>query len=229
MSITRAAGLGGLCFGVAVAGVNTFLVGPSKPMGSPELSRIVAYYVDHGETVAWLAFIAPIAWVAITLFAAGVVVSTRNRDRGVNGWALFGFAGVVTMIPTFCGVVTADAVLAAGAAKLAANPEYTRTLWDFHMILQILNWTFVAIALAGFGMAAVTAGTAPRLGKVGVAGAFLLLAGATQSVPGLTGERSVLVGLPGFLAWLIFVIGYSWIMVRMKGTDAGADHEPTSN
>ncbi len=190
-------------------------------MGSPELSRIVSYYADHGEAVTRVAFVAPIAWVAITLFAAGVVVSTRSRARGVNGWALFGLAGVVTMIPTFCGVVTADAVLAAGAAKLTANPEYTRTLWDFHMILQVLNWTFVAIALAGFGMAAVTAGTAPRLGKVGVAGALLLLAGATQSVPGLSGDRSVLVGLPGFVAWLIFVIGYSWVMIRMGNTEMG--------
>lgn len=213
---TRIAGVGGLAFGTAVFIGNAFLVLPAKPLGGARLSAIVRYYSEHGSTVGMFSYVAPIAWAAISLFAAGVVISTESEGRP-NGWALMGLAGIATMIATFCGVVTADLVLAARASTLESTPLYTQLLWDYHMVLQILNLTFVAIALGGFGMAAVTAGTAPWLGRLALVGAVLLLAGATQTSPGLVGRGPTLIALPGFLIWLIFVIGYSVKMIRSAG------------
>lgn len=217
MDFRRIAGVGGLAFGATVLTVNASLVLPAKPLGGASLSAIVAYYGEHGGSVRLFAIVAPVAWAAIALFTSGVVVSTRSADR-LNGWALAGVVGIAAMIATFCGVVTADLVLATRAETLATNPQYTQLLWDYQMVLQILNLTFVAIALCGFGMAAVTSGTAPRLGKVAVLGSGLLLAGATQSIPGMTGGGSALIALPGFIIWLIFVLGYSVIMIRMPAS-----------
>lgn len=216
MRFRRAAGLGGLAFGVSVLVVNAFLVVPAKPLGGAGIPAIVAYYANHGGAVRAFGYVGPFAWVAIALFAAGVVDSTRVAGR-VNGWALFGMAGVVTMIATFCGVVTADLTLAIRASTLEASPVYAQLLWDFHMVLQILNLTFVAIALGGFGMATVTSRTAPRLGKLALVGGLLLLAAATQSEAGMTERGPTLVALPGFAIWLIFVIGYSVTMIRSPG------------
>jgi hypothetical protein len=218
MSFLRVAGLGGLLFAIPVTVVNTFLVAPRKPIGDPPLSVIVSYYVEHGDAVRLLSIIAPIAWAALSLFTAGVLLSTRGTDGRTNGWALVGLAGIAMMVPSFCGVVTADSVLATRASTLAERPEFTQMLWDFHMILQILNWAFVAIALCGFGMAAVVSGAAPRLGRLAVPGAVLLLAGSTQSLAGLGGSSSVFIGLPGFVIWLVFVLGYSLVMIRSRST-----------
>lgn len=213
MDFRRVAGLGGLSFGAAVLVGNAFLVLPAKPIGNATLSQIASYYVEHGSAVSFFAYVAPVAWLSISLFAAGVVVSTRHEGRP-NGWSLVGAMGVATMIATFCGVVTADLALAARAATLLANPQYTQVLWDYHMVLQILNLTFIAVALGGFGMAAVTSGVAPRLGKMGLLGSAFLLAAGTQALPGVTGAGPTLVALPGFAIWLIFVIGYSVTMIR---------------
>ena len=217
MDFKRVAGICGIGFGVIVFTANAFFVGPAKPLGGVPLSEIVSHYSEHGNLIWSFAYVGPIAWVAISLFAAGVVVSTRSKGR-LNGWALAGLLGIATMIPTFCGVVTADLVLAARASTLAANPQYTQLLWDCQMVLQILNLTFVALALGGFGMAAVTSATAPRLGKLAAVGALLLLAGATQSKTGLTGAGPALVAIPGFVIWLIFVVGYSVAMIRSPAT-----------
>lgn len=214
MNFRRFAGIGGIVFAGTVFTVNAFLVGPAKPMGDTELLEIVSYYTEHGDVVRLFAFVAPFAWVAITLFAAGVVVSTQSKGRQ-NGWAIAGMVGIATTIATFCGVVTADLVLASRASTLAANPQFTQMLWDYHMVLQILNLTFVAIALGGFGMATVTSAMAPRLGKAALLGAGLLLAGATQSLAGLTGTGPAMIALPGFLIWLIFVVAYSIVMIRV--------------
>jgi len=213
----RIAGVGGLAFGVAVPIANALLVLPAKPLGGASLSAIAAYYGEHGSSVRLFALVAPFLWTAISVFAAGVVVSTRVGDR-LNGWALAGALGIATMIATFCGVVTADLVLATRADTLAANPEYTQLLWDYHMVLQILNLTFVGVALGGFGMAAVTSRTAPRLGKVAAIGSGLLLVAATQSIPGMTGAGPRLIALPGFAIWLLFVLSYSVIMIRMPAS-----------
>ncbi len=214
MSFTRIAGLGGLLFAVTVFVGNLYLAGAAKPIGNPPLTEIVAYYAAHGPAASLMAYVAPIAWFSVALFAAGVLVDTRGSDGRSNGWALMGASGIAMMVPTFCGVVTADLVLASRADTLAATPQYTQMLWDFHMVLEILNLTFVAIAMAGLGMAAVSSGRAPRLGKSAVAGAVLLLAAATQSVSTFLGSTSVLVALPGFLIWLVFVASYSAMMVR---------------
>ncbi|MEJ2086117.1 MAG: hypothetical protein P8Y44_10635 [Acidobacteriota bacterium] len=217
MDFKRIAGICGIIFAGTVFTVNAFFVGPVKPMGDTELSEIVSYYTEHGDVVRLFAYVAPFAWVAISLFAAGVVVSTQSEGRQ-NGWAIMGAVGIATMIATFCGVVTADLALAGRASTLAANPQFTRVLWDYHMVLQILNFTFVAMALGGFAMAAVTSKTAPRLGKFSLLGAGLLLAASTQSLAGLNGTGPVSIVLPGFLVWLIFIITYSIIMIRMAGS-----------
>ncbi len=215
MDFRKVGGIGGLLFGIGVLIGNAFLVLPAKPLGGAELSQIVSYYNEHGSSVRLFAYLGPIAWTSISLFAAGVVVATRHEGRQ-NGWALAGAIGIATMIATFCGVVTADLVLAIRAPRLLDNPEYTQLLWDYHMVLQILNLTFIAVALGGFGMAAVTSGSAPRLGKLGVLGAGFLLVAATQAAPGVTGSGPTLVALPGFAIWLIFVIGYSVTMLRSQ-------------
>ena len=220
MHFRRIAGLGGLVFAIPVAIVNAVLVAPEKPIGDASLDAIVSYYVEHSGGVGLLTIIAPIAWAALSLFCAGVLVNTRGTDGRTSGWAVVGVTGIALMVPSFCAVVTADAALAARASTLAERPEYTQMLWDFHMILQILNWTFVAIALGGFGMAALVSKTAPWLGKLAVPGAALLLAGATQSLPGLAGSSSVFIGLPGFVIWLVFVVGYSLTMIRSADSPA---------
>ena len=217
MDFRRIAGIGGIAFAGTVLIGNAFLVLPAKPLGGAQFSEIVSYYSEHGNSVRLFAFVAPVAWAAIALFAAGVVVSTRSDGR-LNGWAVVGVVGIATMIATFCGVVTADLVLATRASTLAANPQYTQLLWDYHMVLQILNLTFVAIALGAFGMAAVTSATAPRLGKLALLGCGLLLAGATQSTAGMTGSGPTLIVLPGFVIWLIFVVGFSLTMIRLAGS-----------
>jgi hypothetical protein len=226
MDFRRVAGVGGLLFGSLVLVGNTFLVVPAKPLGGARMDAIVSYYVEHGSSVQLFSYVAPFAWTAIVMFAAGVVISTRLEGR-VNGWAVAGLGAIATMIATFCGVVTADLVLATRADALADNPQYAQLLWDYHMVLQILNLTFVAIALGSFGIAAVTSGTASRLGKLALLGSALLLPAATQTGPGMTGSGPTLIALPGFAIWLIFVLGYSVIMIRMSGSDVEAGSIPT--
>ena len=56
--------------------------------------------------------------VSLPVFAAGVLVLTRDGQGRLNPWGLVGLAGAVMNVTVFSGVLATDAILGARAATL---------------------------------------------------------------------------------------------------------------
>jgi hypothetical protein len=178
------------------------------------MADIVAYFAAHGGIPRLASFIAPLPMVSLPVFAAGVLVLTRDGQGRLNPWGLAGFAGAVMNVTVFAGVLATDAILGARAATLSAHPQYTQMLWDLNVAFFSFPLACASLTLGGLGMAMLTSGIGPRMGRLAAVGAPFLLLGATQSQAALAGSSIPGIAVPGMLIWLCFLMVVSWAMIQ---------------
>ena len=214
MDFRRVAGFAGLTFAASVLLLNGLRVASGRPLGGATMSEITAYLVEHGDILRLASIIAPLPMISLPVFAAGVLISTRDAAGRVNGWAVAGVAGAVMNTSVFAGVLATDAILGARSSTLDLVPQYTQVLWDLNLVSFALAIGAVGLTLGGLGFAVLTSGTSIGLGRLSVVGAVFLLAGAVQSQAALQGSPTFFIALPGALIWLAFLLIVSVRMIR---------------
>jgi hypothetical protein len=215
MPFSRVGGLAALCFAVLIISLNVILVPAGLPLPAADTAEVVAFFTTHRALVGMATSLAPAAWVAATLFAAGAGLALWRSDRGRAGpWAIVGAAGMIMQNAVFTGVIAAR--LAVGAAA-AHGGDAIAGLWALNDILLNLNSTFLAITLVGLSVGGLRA----RLirawhGGWGLLAAVLLFASATLNplVVDRTGTVD-LVGLVGWLMWVCWIVAYGVTLVRL--------------
>ena len=218
MGLSRWSGVAGFMFLGSVLLLNGMRAATGRPLGDAAMTDIVAYFVEHGSIPRLASYMAPIPMLSFPVFAAGVLALTRDGQGRLNTWGVVELAGAVMNVSVFAGVLATDAILGSRASTLAENPQYAQMLWDLNVVLFPLAVGCAALALGGLGLAVLTSGVGPRLGKVALAGAAFLLAGAIQSQPALAGSSTPAVAVPGVLIWLSFVVVVSVKMIRQTGS-----------
>ena len=99
--------------------------------------------------------LAPIAWILLPVFAAGVAAASRRRSLGQgDAWPLVGLGAAIMQNCLFGGVVATQAVLNAGG--LSADVEWG--IWQLHTALFSLNAVSLAIIMASLSLAGVRTG-----------------------------------------------------------------------
>ena len=215
MSSRRFGGFAGLAFISTVLPVNIILGSSGLPQAGASRSEVLAYFADHSVTVAVATALATVAWMALPMFAAGVVAAVRGHER-VSGdsWSLVGLAGTVMQNAIFAGVVAIQATV--GIA--AVSDDVAWGLWQVHNALFTLNTASLAIVLVSISIGGHRAGLlAGWTHKVGLTSASLLAANAALTGVTLDGHPAGLIGLAGFLMWLVWIASVSVALLRPSG------------
>lgn len=206
MNRTTTAGWSALAFVAAVVGLNIVEnVGTSRPDPTASAGEIAEWAVDADAYLWATTLLVPMAWVFLTIVAA--TLWAEARARGLDPFhPLLGAIGAAMTMGTLSAAVAADAVMIATVDRLGI--DVIEALSRFASVLFLFNWVALAIALYGLSRTTVAIGLTPRwLDRLSVAGSAALLLGALQSglilndvLPG------ILVGLAGFLAWLLYLV-----------------------
>jgi hypothetical protein len=202
---TRLAGLLGAAFAVSVIAQNLW-TGAAGILPDPDASAadVVETFVDHNGAYAVL-----LGWVALNIVAISVFLAGAHHRlrRAQPIWSGVGLVGGISLIVFFAMVNLPIAALATGGESLADSPQLVDALWHMHGAAFAFAGIALGIALAGFSLAAAGAELVPRwfrtVGPVG--GAVIILA----SVPvqaGAEGSPATMVGVLGFLIWLLFLV-----------------------
>jgi hypothetical protein len=215
MDYRRWGALGGIVFATLVVAVNVIIGSSAKPEATASASEVAAWYSGNISIPIIVSILAPIIWISLPVFAAGMLAYTRSRSEGVNPWAVMAVAGVVMQNAIFSGVVATDSILATRATELATQPQFTALLWDLNHAAMTLNHASLVIAAGGLAMALLTSRVAPTwLGGLGLVAAGLFSLSAIQVVPALEASPTSLVVFPAFFAWVAFVAIASVTMLR---------------
>jgi hypothetical protein len=131
-------------------------------------AEIRTTYADQTFGVV-TSFAGVLALLAYGVFAASLFTLVRGEDRRAEGWALVGLVGGIAG-PVLAGAGAAtNAILVANSGG-GLSDDVTRALFDLHLIAQIIAGVFIAMFLAGMGIAALrTRGLPPLLAAAGIA------------------------------------------------------------
>jgi hypothetical protein len=205
----RIAGLAGIVFAVLLV-VQNVLKAATSPPNDATSARVLHFAHHDAWTVHVLVVTYVIGFPALFLFAGGLVGRAREVAPQSEIWARLGLSsvGVIAVLFGFLNVL--QVVLVADRAGLAHDPTAVSAIWTLHNAIFTMNLLAVGGALLGLGRAAWMAGLVPgRLGIATTVGALLLAVAAAPAVAEVHGSNLLVIGLAGFLCWLVFVVAVS--------------------
>ncbi|MGH3588420.1 MAG: hypothetical protein ACRDQ0_19110 [Pseudonocardia sp.] len=216
MSLTLAAGLGGIAFVLVGIALNVVYVriGVPLPTSGKDLEAVTDAYAALGAGLRRSSAVAPVLWVCTTVFAAGLLSVLWRGGSGQGGWALVGFAGVLLQNATFTCV---EALRFAMATAARHGRGAVAGLWGLSNVLFTFNQVFLALAVLGFTVAGVGGGVVPGwhawLGYVAAGLLFVSSLAGSHNAEGA--NRLGLVGLIGWLGWATWIVAYSITLLRI--------------
>ena len=216
----RLGGLAGLGFVALVGSVNIILGSAGMPQAGASPTEVHEFFATHGGAVTAASSIATLVWVCLAVFAAGAVARLRREaPERVESWPLLGLAGVFMQNTIFAGVVGTQIVLASG--ELSDDSFWA--IWQLHNVLFTLNGSSLALILLAFSVAGLRAGLIRRWhGTLGFVAAAVL-ATSSFTTPWHTDVEALgLIGLAGFLMWLVWIATYSVTLLRGERAPAAS-------
>jgi hypothetical protein len=222
LSSIRVGGLAALGFAGLVLVVNVLLGTAGMPQPGATPVEVREFFAASGTGVTVSTALAPIAWILLPVFAAGVAAAARRRSVAQgDAWPLVGLGAAIMQNCLFGGVVATQAVLSAGG--LSADVEWG--IWQLHTALFSLNAVSLAIIMASLSLAGVRTGLIrcwhATLGFVSAA--VMTVVSVTTPIH-MDGGPLGLLGLAGFLAWVVWLAAYGVVLLRAaKGTVEVAD------
>ena len=207
----RLAGIGGLVFVAALVVQN--LLRARAPGFDAAPGTVTAYFLHHRAAALIPLGMFPIEMLALFAFVAGVWTSaSRSEDRW---WATMGTLGAAAIAALFAIVNIVEIVLTAKAENLAHVPGVVEALWAVHAAAFGLDLAAIAVALIGLSRAATSTALIPAwLGTAAVPGAGCLLIASVFTVALTNGGPWLVLGLVGFVVWLVFVVATSISLLR---------------
>ena len=229
MTITsqRAGGLAGVGFGAVVITVNILLGSAGQPFAGAERAEVLDFFATSEATVRLGSALAPLAWLCLLVFAAGVAAATRGRGAArADGWALIGVGGAAMQNSLFAGVVACQLVL----ANASLSDDVAWGIWELHNALFALNAMSLAVIMFSLSVAGLRTALIRRWhATVGLVGAVAMTIAAVMSPWAADGGPLAMIGFAGFIMWLVWIITYGVRLVR-TGNQPGqvSTAEPTT-
>jgi hypothetical protein len=202
----RIAGLAGIIFAVLLI-VQNVVKAATSPPDDATAAQVLRFAHHDAWTVHLLVVTYVIGFPALFLFAGGLVGRAREVTPRSEIWGRLGLSsvGVIAVLFGFLNVL--QVVLVADRTGLAHDPTAVSAIWTLHNAIFTMNLLAVGGALLGLGRAAWVAGLVPRrLGIATIVGALLLAVAAAPAVAEVHGSNLLVIGLAGFLCWLVFVV-----------------------
>ena len=216
----RIAGLAGIVFAVLLV-VQNVLKAATSPPDDATAAQVLRFAHHDAWTVHLLVVTYVIGFPALFLFAGGLVGRAREAAGQSEMWGRLGLSSIGVIAVLFGLLNVLQVVLVADRARLAHDPAAVSAIWTLHNAIFTMNLLAVGGALLGLGRAAWVAGLVPRrLGIATTVGALLLAVAAAPAVAEVHGSNLLVIGLAGFLCWLVFVVVVSGRLIAGPGRAA---------
>jgi hypothetical protein len=211
--------LGGIAFAVLTA-ITAFLPG-TPPKTSDSAATMVKFVADHDGAIRWSAYLGALGVVALFWWLGSVWRLMRRTEGGSPRLAVVALSGAVfaAVMATVAGVILA-VMPTVGTRTLGSSG--TRIFYILSANLGIASVFGVAVFVGAFSALIIRSGVLPSLlGWVGALIALVALVGGAAVAT--TRDAIFIVAFGGFLAFLVWVLAVSILMLRgPQGSAASA-------
>ena len=216
MSITsqRAGGLAGIGFGLIVLTVNIILGSAGQPFSGAPKQEVLDFFATSEGAVRLGSAAAPLAWIFLGVFAAGVAAAARRASVArADGWALVGLVGAAMQNCLFAVVVACQLVLVNGDL----STDVAWGVWELHNAVFLLNALSLAVIMLSLSIAGLKSGLISTWhGRLGLVAGGVMTVAAVTSPWAADGGALGMVGFAGFAMWLVWIITYGVTLVRRE-------------
>jgi len=215
----RVAGAAAIALAASLVIENLVVLAGSPTYASP-IKEVLAFHAEHRGSVAIAVGLQALYLPLLLGFLTGLHGLVRRRGGAGADWSRLAVAAGATLSAVFAfyAVLWDGVVLSAG--NLAEPSPVFELVWQLHaaafaLALPALGTTFIGAALAAHAIRL----TPPWQRLLGVAGGGLLLAAGAASLAIADGSALLFVGLPGYAAWLVWLLATGLRLVRARTAD----------
>jgi hypothetical protein len=203
---------------------NAVLVWAGTPGYGDPIKEVLAFHAENRVAVAFAVGSEALNLPLLLGFVTGLHGLVGRRGGAGADWSRLAVAAGATLSAVFAlyAVLWNGVVLSAG--ELAEPSPVFELAWKMHaaafaLALPALGTTFIGAALAAHASGL----TPPWQRLLGVAGGGLLIAAGAANLAIADGSALLFVGLPGYVAWLVWLLATGVRLVRARTADRPAD------
>ena len=209
--------VGALALGLAasVTVQNAVVIWTGAPSYADPMTVVLAFHADHRGAVAIAVGLEALNLPLLLGLLVGLVGLVERRGGAGAAWSRVAVAAGAVLSAVFAlyAVLWIGVVLAADG--LTEPTPLLELVWQLHagafaLALPALGTTFGAAAMATQACGL----TAPWQRWLGLAGGGLLLVAGAACLPIADGSSLLFVGMPGYAAWLVWLIATGVRLVR---------------
>src|ERR671916_735170 len=210
VSTTRIVGGAGVALAASVAVQNAVFVGTGAPAFGDPLGEVLAYHAENRGAVAVAVGQEAVNLPLLLLFVTGLHGLVQRRGGAGADWSRLAVAAGATLSAVFALVMTTHIAVVLATDGLAEPTPAFELVWQLHAAA-------FALALPALGAALATHAsglTRPWQRLLGVAGGSLLILAGAGNLAIADGSPLLFVGLPGFAAWLVWLVVTGLRLIR---------------
>ena len=209
--------------------IENLVVLAGAPAYSAPIKEVLAFHAGHPVAVAIAVGMEALNVPLLLGFLAGLhgLTGRRGGHAGADWSRLAMAAGACYSAVVMTYAVLWDGVVLA-ASKLTEPTPAFELAWRMHAAAFALSLPALSTTLIGAALATHAKRLTPRWQLLfGVAGGGLLLAAGAASLAVADGSAFLFVGVPGYFAWIVWVLATGVRLVRARTADR-ADGAMTS-
>ena len=219
VSTTRIVGGAGLALAASLFVQNAvFFVGTEAHTYATPLGEVLTYHAENQGALAVAVGLEAVNMLLLLLFVTALHGLVQRRGGAGADWSRLAVAAGATLSAVFALFQTTHIAVVLAADGLAEPTPAFELVWQIHaaafaLALPALGATFIGAALATHASGL----TRPWQRLLGVAGGSLLILAGAGNLAIADGSPLLFVGLPGFAAWLVWLVVTGLRLIRGQG------------
>lgn len=196
---------------------NVVLVGVGAPGYGDPIEDVLAFHAEHRGAVAFAVGLEALNVPLLLGFVTGLHGLVQRRGGAGADWSRLAVAAGATLAAVFAlyAVLWNGVVLSAGG--LGEPSAEFELVWQLHAAAFALALPALGTTLVGAALAAHASGLTPSWQRVlGIAGGVVLLVAGAASLAIADGSTLLFVGMPGYLAWIVWLLATGLRLVRPR-------------
>ncbi|TQK69884.1 DUF4386 family protein [Nocardioides sp. SLBN-35] len=198
---------------------NVVLVWVGAPGYGDPIEDVLAFHAEHRGTVAFAVGLEALNLPLLLGFVTGLHGLVQRRGGAGADWSRLAVAAgaTLTAVLALYAVLWNGVVLSAGG--LGEPSPLFELAWQLHAAAFALALPALGTTLLGAALAAHASGLTPSWQRLlGIAGGGLLLVAGSASLAIADGSPLLFVGMPGYLAWIVWLLATGLRLVRTRDT-----------
>lgn len=220
LSRERVVGAMAIALAASLAIQNVVVVWAGAPAYGDPIKDVLTWHSEHRLAVAIAVGLEALNLPLLLGFLAGLHGLVGRRGGAGADWSRHAVAAGATLSAVFAlYAVLWNGVVLSASGLVTPSPEF-ELVWQLHaaafaLALPALGATFIGAALATHASLL----TPPWQRLLAVVGGLLLITAGGASLAIADGSSLIFVGLPGYFAWLVWLLATGVRLVRTRAAD----------